>query len=253
MEPQLDYKIIGLPNDLVGELKKFYVSLKYEETTEEKLLCPATSKVMEHVTEGMMKIKNVEDFGRNIGDNYNTLECDSILGKIKDTKLRVKIKKIEHLYRAIRLEDVFRMYWESIQADTYEPSINIDEYDEELKLAHTILKKKDPKSWRKFTKMGRIYCDEHTRYKVEKSTKENLIDYFIENNDEDIAKKEEAQAPLKMQSKDAETTEEKNEYQLIAEEDQKLLKRRKRRKRKQAKMREEASKKARKRKRIHVG
>ncbi|KAG5879982.1 hypothetical protein JTB14_030479 [Gonioctena quinquepunctata] len=83
------------------------------------------------------------------------------------------------------------MYWDSIQADTYKPNINIDEYGIELVEADTILRKKDPKTWRKFIKMGQEYCDEHTRYKVDKSTKENLIDYCTENNDEDIAKKEE--------------------------------------------------------------
>ncbi|KAG5868363.1 hypothetical protein JTB14_012507 [Gonioctena quinquepunctata] len=54
----------------------------------------------------------------------------------------------------------------------------------------------DPKLWKKFSKMGKKYCDEHTRYKVDKSTKENLIDYCTENNDEDIAKKEEEEGAL---------------------------------------------------------
>ncbi|KAG5861729.1 hypothetical protein JTB14_004336 [Gonioctena quinquepunctata] len=196
MEPQLDYKIIGLPNDLIGELKKFYVSLKDEKTTKEELLNPVESKVMKYVTKGMEKIKNVEDFNKYIGEDYNTIEYDSILGKIENPKLRVKIKNIEHLYRAIRLENVFRMYWDSIQADTYIPNINIDEYDIELAEADTILKRMDPKLWKKFSIMGKKYCDEHTRYKVDKSTKENLIDYCIENNDEDIAKKEEEEGAL---------------------------------------------------------
>ncbi|KAG5858438.1 hypothetical protein JTB14_031463 [Gonioctena quinquepunctata] len=123
----------------------------------------------------MEKIKNVEDFKKYIGEGYNTIEYDSILGKIEDPKLRVKIKNIEHLYRAIRLENVFRMYWDSIQADTYIPNINIDEYDIELAEADTILRKKDSKLWKKFSKMGKKYCDEHQIRDIAKKEEEKGI------------------------------------------------------------------------------
>ncbi|KAG5878508.1 hypothetical protein JTB14_004079 [Gonioctena quinquepunctata] len=88
------------------------------------------------------------------------------------------------------------MYWESIQADEYKPSIIIEEYDTELEIANSILGKKYPMLWKNFTRMRRKYCKEHKAYTVNRSTKETSIDYFIENN-EDIAKKETAQTPPK--------------------------------------------------------
>ncbi|KAG5878509.1 hypothetical protein JTB14_004080 [Gonioctena quinquepunctata] len=84
MKSSLEYKIIGLPNDLIGELKKFYISLKNEETTAKEDLSPTSNEVIKYITEEMMKIENPEDFGRNFGNQYYTVEYDFILDKIKD-------------------------------------------------------------------------------------------------------------------------------------------------------------------------
>ncbi|KAG5898384.1 hypothetical protein JTB14_015815 [Gonioctena quinquepunctata] len=218
MESSLDYKIIGLPNELVGELKKFYTSLKNEERTPKEDLSSTSNEVIKYITQKMMKIENSEDFGRNFGNHYFTVKYDSILDNIKDKNLREKIKKIEHLYRAIRLGDMFRMYWESIQKDEYQPSIIIEEYNTELQTANRILGKKYPKLWKKFARMGKKYCEEHKTYTVKRSMKETLVDYFIEKN-EDIEKKGTAQTPPKIQSKVVEEPIEKTELQLIVERD----------------------------------
>ncbi|KAG5878804.1 hypothetical protein JTB14_026006 [Gonioctena quinquepunctata] len=69
--------------------------------------------------------------------------------------------------------------------------------------------------------MGQKYYEEIEPYTIERSTKETLVDYFIENN-EDIEKKGTAQTPPKTQSKDVEALEEKNEWQIILEIDQQL-------------------------------
>ncbi|KAG5878443.1 hypothetical protein JTB14_027494 [Gonioctena quinquepunctata] len=199
------------------ELRKFHASIKRKKEIAKEKLIPTSEEVMVHATREMEKIANVKDFEKDFGEDWCPDESETILFYSKDQNLRGKIRELELIYRTNRLKDVFHEYYERIQEDEYTCML-FGDYEDELEDSKSILKKKFSENCKKYGKLRKEFHKNYEQCTVNKSTKETLIDYFIEKN-KDIAKKGAAQTPPKTQSTGVEAPSEKSPIQIAYEED----------------------------------
>ncbi|KAG5863783.1 hypothetical protein JTB14_034377 [Gonioctena quinquepunctata] len=83
----------------------------------------------------MIDIQNVRDFEEQIGENCSKEEYDSIVHHIEFKCIQVQIKAIEYDYRTRRLEAIFELFVDTMEEGEYTPSILIEEYETEYKIA----------------------------------------------------------------------------------------------------------------------